>query len=87
MDKNRNEFLSETSKKLTGIVKKINAAGLNMSREKAGELKKEVEDVKSELFYISDIQPDIKNIELFKEGADLVEQLLNTIANPYEHLV
>ncbi|WP_196437593.1 hypothetical protein [Methylomonas sp. LL1] len=87
MDKNRNEFLSETSKKLTGIVKKINAAGLNMSREKASELKKEVEDVKGSLFAISDIEPDIKHIELFKEGADLAEQLLNTIANPYEHLV
>jgi len=87
MDKNRNEFFSETVKKLNGIFKKINAAGLNMSREKASELKKEVEDVKASLFAISDIEPDIKHIELFKEGADMADQLLNTIANPYEHLV
>lgn len=87
MDKNRNEFFSETVKKLNGIVKKINAAGLNMSREKASELKKEVKDVKASLFAISDIEPDIKHIELFKKGADIAEQLLNTISNPYEHLV
>lgn len=68
-------------------MKKINAAGLNMSREKASELKKEVDDIKGSLFAISDIDPDIKHIELFMDGADLAEQLLNTIANPYEHLL
>lgn len=87
MDKNRNQFFSDTAKELNGIIKKINVAGLNMSREKADALKHEVQQVKASLFHISDLDTDIKHIELFKEWADLAEQLLNTIANPYEHLV
>lgn len=81
-----NQLIRETVAKLIGAVGKIKL-NHKMSDVEADKIRKEIDEVKAELFAISDINPDIKHIELFKDGANLVEEILNTLTRPYAHLI
>lgn len=86
INQHHKHLLNKTVLKLTAAMGKFKFDG-NMSHEEADALRKEIDQVKGELFSLSDINPDIKHIELFKEATDLLERVLITFTSPYEHLV
>ncbi|MBD9356956.1 hypothetical protein [Methylomonas albis] len=80
------QYLSETVQKLSGAMKKIKFTQ-KMSSEEAEAIRKELNSVQGTLAVFSDINPDIQQIELFKETADLSQEALRVLTGSHDHLV
>lgn len=80
------QYLSETVKKLSGAMKKIKFTR-EMSRDEADAIRKDLDDVQGSLSVFADINPDVKQIELFKQAADLSEEALKVLTGSLDHLI
>jgi hypothetical protein len=82
----QNQLLREIIKKLGRAMDKINF-NREIPADEANKIRKEINEVQSSLFIMSDINPDIKNIELFKKSADFVETALNILTKSNERFI
>ncbi|ATG89461.1 hypothetical protein [Methylomonas koyamae] len=73
------QYLNETVQKLSAAMKKINFTR-EMSPDEADAILKELDDVKGELFMFGDLHPEVQQIELFKQAADLTEYAVNALS-------
>jgi hypothetical protein len=80
------QYLSEIGQKLSGAMKKINLTR-DMSHQEADAIRKELDSVQGALAVFSDINPETKQMELFKATADLSEKVLNVLTDSHDHLV
>ncbi|MDT4328728.1 hypothetical protein ACQE3D_09695 [Methylomonas sp. MS20] len=72
------QYLSEIVEKLSGAMKKIKFTR-EMSRDEADAIRKELGYVQGELEVFADINPEVKQIELFKKTADFSQNMLETL--------
>ncbi|WP_446810130.1 hypothetical protein ACH50O_00580 [Methylomonas sp. 2BW1-5-20] len=88
LSEHQKQYLKETFQKVVGIARKIKL-GRSMSSEEVDSLQKEIDDVKGTLFIFSDIHGNVEHIELYKEAADILENVLNLTsgAHRYDHLL
>jgi len=80
------QYLSETVQKLSGAMEKIKFTRA-MSRDEADSIRRELDDVQGSLFTFGDLHPEIKQIELFKQAADLTEEALNVLTGRNDNLL
>lgn len=80
------QYLSETVQKLSGAMEKIKFTR-EMSHDEADAIRRELDDVQGSLFIFGDIHPEIQQIELFKQAADLSAKALNMLTGGHDHLL
>jgi len=86
LNQHQKQFLSATVKKLSGAMKKIKFHSA-ISVDEAATIRKEIDDAKGSLSTFSDINPNVKHVDLFKQAADLIEELSTVFASRNQHLV
>ncbi|WP_426994029.1 hypothetical protein [Methylomonas sp. CM2] len=72
------QYLRETATKLSGAIGKIKFTKA-MSHDETAAIRKELDAVQGELASFADINPEVKQIELFKKTADLSEAALEML--------
>ncbi|OAI19864.1 hypothetical protein A1507_05790 [Methylomonas koyamae] len=80
------QYLSETVQKLSACMKNIKFTR-KMSRDEADAIRRDLDDVKGSLFMFGDLHPEVEQIELFKQTADLTEYALRALTDSHDHLV
>lgn len=72
------QYLRETVTKLSGAIGKIKFTKA-MSRDEADAIRKELDAVQGELALFADVNPEVKQIEAFKQTADLSQATLKML--------
>lgn len=86
LNQHHKQYLSTISKKLSGAMGKVKFYR-TMSADEVAAISKDIGEIQLSLNTFIDINPDVKYAKLFKQAADLTEELFNVLARPSQHLV